>query len=375
MQKRYSVVRVISGLAVFVTLLALNSTPAAAFELQADIRLPAGFSIEQLAEVPNARAMAWGDEGTLFVATMTKGKVYAVSNILDGAAQVYPIGNKLKMPTGVAFRDGSLYVAETNRIIRFSGIEQSLNSPPEPVVVVDGLPGKRLHSWKVIDFGADGKLYVTVGSPCNVCDEPDYGLIVKMNPDGTEQEVVARGIRNSVGFAWHPRTGELWFSDNNRDMMGDDEPPGELNRVAVQGQHFGFPFCHGSDTVEPTVELAALGNCADATAPAQELGPHVVPLGILIYSGDMFPAAYQNHVFIAEHGSWNRSEKIGYRVSLVRLSQDGEQSLAYESFAEGWLDGDTVKGRPAGLLMAPDGSLLLSDDKRGAIYRISYTGN
>jgi glucose/arabinose dehydrogenase len=339
----------------------------------ASIALPPGFAIEQVAAVPNARAMVWGEAGTLFVSTMTRNRVYAVSGILGGEPAVVEIAEKLRVPNGVAFRDGALYVAEPERLLRYDGIEGRLDNPPEPVVLADDLPAKKQHAWKYIAFGPDGKLYVTVGSPCNVCDEPDYGTIIRMNPDGSEREVYARGIRNSVGIDWHPVTGELWFTDNNRDMMGDDVPPGELNHAPRAGLHFGFPFCHGTNVVEPEPALAALGSCANSRAPAQELGAHVAPLGLEIYAGEMFPPEYRHQVFIAEHGSWNRSEKLGYRVSLVRLDAAGN-SLGYEIFASGWLSDGQVNGRPVDLLTAPDGSLLLSDDRSGAIYRISYTG-
>lgn len=345
----------------------------AAFDPATDISLPDGFQIEQLAEIENARAMTWGDDGTLFVGTMFRGKLWAVRDAMGPEPEVLLLAEKLKLPTGVAFRDGDLYVAESQRLVRFTDIESQLDDPPELEVVVDGLPGKGLHGWKYIAFGADDKLYMTIGSPCNVCDKPDQGVIVRMNPDGSDREVVARGIRNSVGFAWHPDTGELWFSDNNRDLMGDDVPPGELNRVVEEGSHFGFPFCHGTDIVEPEAEFAALGSCADSVPPAQELGPHVAPLGIHIYAGEMFPPEYRGQVFIAEHGSWDRSSKTGYRVTMVRLDETGTRSLGYEVFADGWLTGEEYQGRPVALLPAPDGSLLLSDDNRGAVYRISYT--
>lgn len=363
------------GRAGLLTVLLAGSANAAGaeFDPATDITLPDGFRIEQIADVPNARAMVWGDKGTMFVGTMAKGTVYAVTGILQGNPVVRSIGEKLKMPTGVAFRDGALYVAERKRLIRYPGIESRLDNPPEPEVLLDALPGKGLHSWKYIAFGDDGKLYMTIGSPCNVCDSPDQGVIERMNPDGSGRQIIARGIRNSVGFDWHPQTGELWFSDNNRDRLGDDQPPGELNRLAKEGAHFGFPFCHGKDVVEPQAELAALGSCADSVPPAQLLGPHVAPLGVHIYDGEMFPEEYRGQVFIAEHGSWDRSEKIGYRVTRVPLSADGTVALGYEVFASGWLVGEEYSGRPVALLPAPDGSLLLSDDHRGAIYRISYT--
>jgi len=250
-------------------------------------------------------------------------------------------------------------------------MESNLDDPGEPEVVADDLPtAGKLHSWKYIAFGPDGKLYMSVGSPCNICDEPDYGLILRMNRDGTDREIYARGIRNSVGFDWQPDTGELWFTDNNRDLMGDDKPPGELNRVVHPGLHFGFPFCHGTDTAEPEAELAALGTCADSEPPVLELPAHVAPLGIAFYQGDMFPDAYQGQIFIAEHGSWNRSKKIGYRVSLVQL-EDGVP-VSYEPFAEGWLQNESVAGRPVDLLVLGDGSMLVSDDYANKIYRISY---
>lgn len=337
------------------------------------IALPPGFVIEQVAAVPNARSLAWGDDGTLFVSTMTRNRVYAVRGILSGEAGVVEVAQKLRIPNGVAFRNGALYVAEPERLLRYDGIESRLDNPPEPVVITDDLPAKKQHAWKYIDFGPDGKLYVTVGSPCNVCDEPGYGTIIRMNPDGSGREVYARGIRNSVGIDWHPVTGDLWFTDNNRDMMGDDVPPGELNHAPVAGLHFGFPFCHGTDIVESEPALAALGSCDTTVAPAQELGAHVAALGLEIYDGEMFPPEYRHQVFIAEHGSWNRSEKLGYRVSLVRLDESGK-SLGYEVFASGWLSEGQVNGRPVDIVTAPDGSMLLTDDRSGAIYRISYTG-
>jgi glucose/arabinose dehydrogenase len=340
-----------------------------------DLSVPPGFHIEQIATVPNARAMTWGDEATLFVSSRRLGTVHAISDVLGGDPVVRVIDNDLRVPNGVAFSNGDLYVAEINRILVYRNIEQRLDAPGEPEVVVDNLPGEKLHSWKYIAFGPDGKLYISIGAPCNICDAPDYGLIMRINVDGSGQEVYARGIRNSVGFDWHPVTGAFWFTDNNRDMLGDDEPPGELNQATEAGLHFGFPFCHGADLVEPEAEFAALGRCADAQPPAKELGPHVAPLGVAFYTGVMFPEAYQNQLFIAEHGSWNRSEKIGYRVSLVRLDKAGRKALSYEPFAEGWLHDGKVSGRPVDVLVAPDGSLLVSDDKRGAIYRISYAGS
>lgn len=338
-----------------------------------ELSVPAGFSIKKIATVPKARSMVWGDEGTLFVGTQLGSKVTAVADVLGDNPRVYKLGEKLRLPNGVAFHDGDLYVAEITRILVWRDIESRLDAPGEPEVLIDDLPGAKLHSWKYIAFGPDGKLYVPIGAPCNICYEPDHGLILRMNPDGSGREVFARGIRNTVGFDWHPQTGALWFTDNNRDMLGDNMPPGELNQAVAKGQHFGFPFCHGRNITEPDKELAKLGSCDDSTPPAQELGPHVAPLGMAFYTGSQFPQAYQNQIFIAEHGSWNRSEKIGYRVTLVRLDEAGGKALSYEPFVEGWLQDGKVSGRPVDIIMAPDGSLLVSEDKRGSIYRISYT--
>jgi glucose/arabinose dehydrogenase len=337
------------------------------------IKLPPGFTIEQVAQVPQARAMAWGARGTLFVGS--KGdKVFAVTLPATGGARagdVRVVAKDLSMPVGVAFRDGALYVSSIDRVVRLDDIERRLDSPPSPIVVSDRFPSDRHHGWKFIAFGPDGKLYVPVGAPCNVCDRDGYASIMRMNPDGSGLEVVARGVRNTVGFDWHPQTRELWFTDNGRDMLGDDLPPDELNRLAKSGQHYGFPYCHGGSIADP--EFGRSGNCGDFVPPVQNLGPHVAALGMRFYTGSQFPAEYRNQIFIAEHGSWNRSRKIGYRVSLVKIDAEG-RAAAYLPFAEGWLDGERSWGRPADVLVAPDGSLLVSDDQAGAIYRIRHRG-
>ena len=334
-----------------------------------DISLPPGFSIEVWADgVPDARSLALGSLGTVFVSTRRDGRVYAISSH-GGERTVRTVAEGLKMPNGIAFRDGDLYVAENHRIIRFDDIESRLDQPPEPVVINDSLPAERHHGWRYIRFGPDGRLYVAIGAPCNVCERDDAGNISRMNADGSGMEVYARGIRNSVGFTWHPVSRELWFTDNGRDMLGDDLPPGELNRAPVPGLHFGFPYCHGGDIPDP--EFGQLHNCSEFEGPAQKLGPHVAPLGVIFYTGSMFPAAYRNQLLIAEHGSWNRSRKIGYRVTLVRI-EDGSP-VSYEVFAEGWLRNEQASGRPVDLLQLPDGSVLLSDDQNGLVYRISYS--
>ena len=351
-------------------------TVGAAADIESiDFDLPDGFTVEVLVDgVANARSLALGDDGTLFVGTRRAGNLYAVRNAFSGSPEVITIAKKLKMPNGVAFRDGDLYVAEVERILRFPDIESRLDNPGTPEIVDGALPLKgKLHAWKHLGFGPDGKLYVSLGAPCNICSEPDLAVILRMNPDGSSREVFARGVRNSVGFAWHPETGEFWFTDNGRDMMGDDIPPGELNKAVVAGLDFGFPYCHGTAIADPDPELATLGRCADATPPVQELGPHVAPLGMTFYTGDMFPAEYSNQIFIAEHGSWNRSPeagKTGYRITLVRLEDNNP--VGYEPFMQGFLQGTDVLGRPVDILVAPDGALLISDDQRGLIYRISY---
>ena len=339
------------------------------------IQLPPGFAIELWARVDNAREMALGRSdpsgGTLFVGSSQAGKVHAVR--FDGAfkaTRTTTVASGLELPVGVAYRDGKLYVSAVSRILRFDDIEQHLDHPPRPVVVTDKLPRDTHHGWKFIAFGPDGKLYVPVGAPCNIC-EPDpqrYAQIARMNADGSGLEVFARGVRNSVGFDWQPQTGELWFTDNGRDLLGDDVPPDELNHAPRAGMHFGYPYCHGGDIADP--EFGAKHRCQEFTPPAQKLGPHVAALGMRFYTGTQFPPEYRNQIFIAEHGSWNRSAKIGYRVSLVRLQ--GDKAVSYEPFATGWLQGQSAWGRPADVLVLPDGSLLVSDDTAGAIYRITW---
>ncbi len=359
-------------------LLAVGSVfgPAQARDLPLDrLSLPEGFAVELFAEdVPNARAMARGDRGTLFVGSRKAGKVYAMvdENGDLKADQVFTVASGLELPTGIAFRDGSLYIGAVSTVYRLDDIESHLSNPPEPVVVTDQFPSETHHGWKYLGFGPDGKLYVPVGAPCNVCLEEGYAEIKRMDPDGSNVETVAQGVRNSVGFDWHPQTGELWFTDNGRDMMGDDVPPCELNHLAQPGQHFGFPFCHGGDVADP--EFGEQAACSEFRPPAARLGAHVAPLGMKFYDGSQFPEQYREQILIAEHGSWNRSKKSGYRLTLARL--DGDEVTSYEVFASGWLGADeSVWGRPADLLVWDDGSLLVSDDSAGVIYRIYYEGS
>ena len=338
----------------------------------AGIRLPPGFRISVFARnLPGARSMALTPGGTLFVGTRRQGVVYAVRDRdRDGRAdEAYVIASGMNMPNGVAFRGGALYVAEVNRILRYGGIEGRLDNPPAPAVVNDKLPRDRHHGWKFIRFGPDGRLYVPVGAPCNICEpgEP-YASILRLSPGGGAWEVIARGVRNSVGFDWHPATKELWFTDNGRDRMGDDRPPDELNHAPRQGMHFGYPYCHGRAIPDP--EFGRGKECRRYTPPAQELGPHVASLGMRFYTGKMFPRRYRGQIFIAEHGSWDRTTPIGYRVRLVRL--ENGRPVSYEDFAAGWLREGRAWGRPVDLQQMEDGSLLVSDDLAGVIYRITY---
>ena len=337
------------------------------------IEMPPGFKINLYADnVPGARSLALSPSGVLFVGTRQAGRVYAVVDQDRDmrADRIAVIADGLDLPNGVALWDGDLYVAEVHRILRYPQIETRLNAPPKPEVVFDGFPKDRHHGWKFIRFGPDGRLYVPIGAPCNVCrrEEALYATITRLNRDGGEFEIFANGVRNSVGFDWHPQTGELWFTDNGRDWLGDDQPPDELNRAPIQGLHFGFPFCHGGVLADP--EFGGDQSCSQFTAPAAQLGAHVAALGMRFYTGRMFPESYKNQILIAEHGSWNRSRKIGYRVTLVRLQ--GNRVSSYEPFAQGWLIEDNAWGRPVDLEIMADGSVLVSDDQNGAIYRISY---
>ena len=335
------------------------------------IKLPHGFKISILADnVPSAREMVFSPNGTLFVGSM-KGSVYAIQIDKDyKAKKVFTIAQGLDLPVGVDFQDGSLYVSAVTRILRYDDIESKLANPPHPVTVSDAFPRQDAHGWKFIRFGPDGLLYVPVGAPCNICASKDErsATIMRMKPDGSNLEIFARGIRNTVGFDWRPGTHELWFTDNGRDWMGDNLPPDELNYAPHAGMHFGYPYCHGGDIPDP--EFGKEKPCKDFTPPAMKLGPHVASLGMRFYTGNMFPTEYRNQIFIAEHGSWNRSKKIGYRVTLVRL--DGNKAVSYDVFAEGWEKDEKNWGRPVDIQVAPDGSLLVSDDYAGAIYRISY---
>ncbi len=341
----------------------------------ANIKLPAGFKIEIYASnVPDARSMVLSPNGILYVGSRNAGNVYALVDTNNDfkVDEMFIAASGLDMPNGVDIKNGDLYVAEVSRIIKFSDIDNNYKNKPAYSVVRDDFPTDKHHGWKFIKFGPDGKLYVPVGAPCNIClkenQDERYASITQMDDYGSEFSVFAKGIRNTVGFDWHPVTKELWFTDNGRDMLGDNIPPDELNRAPEKGLHFGYPFLHGKNIPDP--EFGSQGDTSLYTKPVQELGAHVASLGMKFYTGSMFPEEYRNQIFIAEHGSWNRSKKTGYRISLVRL--DGNNAVSYETFAEGWLNGERVSGRPVAIELLPDGSMLVSDDYADCIYRISY---
>jgi glucose/arabinose dehydrogenase len=346
-------------------------------------RVPAGFQVSVFAEnVPNARSMALGPQGTVFVGSRTGGgRVHAIIDRDNDhkADRVVLLAQGLDQPNGIAVRNGALYVATASRLLRYDDIERHLDAVPASVVVRDSLPNARMgHNWKFIAFGPDDLLYMSVGSTCNVCEvQPRTASILRMKPDGSDMQVFAEGIRNSVGFDWHPTTRELWFTDNGRDNMGDDVPGDELNVAWRAGLHFGFPFCHQGDVADP--QFGAQRACSTSEPPAQKLMAHVAAIGMTFYTGSMFPATYRNAVFVAEHGSWNRSTPSGYRVMVART--DGRRVTSYEPFVEGFLPSGArggrgaaaaAVGRPADVLQMPDGSILISDDAGNRILRVTY---
>ena len=334
------------------------------------IKLPEGFRISVWASgLPNARSMTSGKNGTLFVGTRFVGTVYAIVDHGD-RREVKTLLKGLHRPNGVAFKNGSLYVAEVSRILRYDDIESSLDSAPQPVVVFDALPRDEPHGWKFMRLGPDGWLYFQIGSPGNILIPPvTHAQIARIDPDRGVLETVAAGVRNSVGMDFHPVTKELWFTNNGRDWLGDDLPNDTLHRVTHKGMNFGFPFCHQGDLLDD--EFGKGRSCKEFDPPALKLGPHVAALGMRFYTGQQFPAEYRNNIFIAEHGSWNRTKKVGFNVSRVVVDENG-QPVKYEPFATGFLQGEGFWGRPVDVQVAPDGALLVSDDVAGAIYRISY---
>ena len=344
--------------------LAVISGPAVAGEGVAP-----GFSLSVVTDqVPNARQMAETDSGLLLVGSRSAGNLYAVTLVPGGEAEVVTFAMGLKVPSGIALKGNDLYVAALNRVLRYRDIERTFRNQPQPEVVTDSLPSERHHGWKYLSVGPDGYLYVPVGAPCNICrrEEEVFATILRMHPDTGEWSILARGVRNSVGMDWHPETGKLWFTDNGRDWMGPDLPPEEVNVVEEAGAHYGYPFIHGTDIRDP--EFGADHDPADYVAPVYEIQAHSAALGMAFYDGSLFPAAYAGALFIAEHGSWNRLSKVGYRVSVVRAG-----ATKAEPFVDVWLDGEAVSGRPADVLVARDGTLLVSDDYGGRIYRVAPT--
>ncbi len=361
-----------SGLSMFGVLFVTFASPACSKDAPPIDRLqvPPGFHIAiYSADVPNARALAIGANATVFIGSRSAGKVYALtdSNNDGRADKTRVIADGLNMPVGVAFHDGDLYISAVSQILALRDIENHLDDPPKLDVVVNDLPTEIHHGWKFIAFGPDAKLYVPIGAPCNICDRDGYAKILRMNADGSGREDVAFGIRNTVGFDWQPGTKQLWFTDNGRDMLSDDLPSDELNRVSRIGEHFGYPYCHQGDTLDP--EFGKGKDCADYTPPALKLGAHVASLGMRFYDGKMFPSRYRGAAIIAEHGSWNRSKKSGYRVMTARI--DGARVLSHEPLIEGFMANEKSWGRPVDVLVMPDGALLVSDDLAGAVYRLS----
>ncbi len=344
------------------------------------IKLPDGFKISLYAEgITDARSLASTSDGkTVFVANRRRKNVYALTDTNGDmkSDKVDTIATNMTMPNGVVYKDGDLYVAEVNKIHRFKNIMSNLSNPTSEVIY-DGFPTDRHHGWKFIAFGPDGKLYVPVGAPCNVCDKEDenkvYASITRMDPDGSNLEIYASGVRNSVGFTWHPETGDMWFTDNGRDLLGDNVPACELNHAPTAGMHFGFPYWHQGDIADP--DFGSKYPRDKFVEPAYKFEPHSAPLGLRFYTGDMFPAKYKNNLIVAQHGSWNRTAEaghIGYQLRFVQI--EGDKVVGSEIFASGWLDKATNKGwgKPVDILQMPDGSILVSDDVAGAIYRISY---
>lgn len=354
----------------------ITSLPAQASELPLEkLNLPAGFNISVFAKVKNARQLAAGPDGVFFTGSRRAGNIYAViDKDRDHVAEkVITIDTDLNLPSGLTYRDGDLYVGAVDRILVYRDIVNTMTNSPEPDVLIGDLPSERHHGWKYIKFGPDGMLYVPVGAPCNIClsDDPRFASILRYDLETKDYDIYAHGVRNTVGFDWHPETGELWFTDNGRDWLGDYTPPCELNRVTAPGQHFGYPYVHGSDVIDP--EFGNQAGNRKLIEPELNLGPHTAPLGMIFYTGTMFPPEFRNRALIAEHGSWNRSEEaghIGYRITMAVENDSGK--LVYETLIDGWLEDNVGWGRPVDLLQLEDGSILISDDGGNVIYRLTY---
>ena len=349
----------------------MTETPVAEIPLD-KLKVPHGFKVEIWAHgMPGARMMARNADGSkVWVGTRTIGRVYEVSAKGD-KRESRIVAEKLKQPNGIAYKDGTLYVMAINQFYKYDGIEKNPNVAAVDITSKFNLPEKEHHNWKFLQFGPDGKLYVPFGAPCNICEPPpEYAQIRRYNIDGSGMEVVARGVRNSVGFDFHPTTKELWFTDNGRDWMGNDGPEDELNHVTKVGEFFGFPYCHANGIPDQDIKKAK--PCDGVTKPVLTLGAHTASLGMRFYNGDMFPAEYKDTMFIARRGSWNRDKLNGYDVISVTAGKDGKATM--KPFLAGFMDGykNTFWGRPVDVLTMPDGSLLVSDEQNGAIYRVSY---
>jgi glucose/arabinose dehydrogenase len=346
--------------------------PAAAEKLPTPLlKLPAGFKVEvYISGLADARSLRLGDKGTVFVSNRNRDKVYAIVE-RGGRREAKVIASGLDRPNGLAFHNGTLYIAEGTKVSKLEGIEDTIDNPKPPVVIYSDFPNHGVHGWKFMGIGPDNKLYINVGAPCNICEPPDTNAqIRRINLDGSGAEAYARGVRNSVGFDWHPVTKELYFTDNGRDWLSEELPNDELNRVTRTGQHFGYPYCHQGDI--PDNEYGWGRSCNDYEPPVAKLGPHAAALGMRFYTGTMFPQQYRGAIFIARHGSWNKSVKIGGDIYVVYLNRDGSVR-AQEPFMTGFLQDNNYVGRPVDLQVMRDGSLLVSDDYAGAVYRISYS--
>jgi glucose/arabinose dehydrogenase len=352
----------------------LTGRPASELPIS-KLKLPAGFKIEVYTDgIPEARSLALGDKGTVFVGNRNLTDVYAIVD-RGGKREVKKILKGLRSPNGIAFDKGTLYVAERHRITRYDGIEDRLDNPPEAKVVVDNLDptNQAGHFWKYLAMGPDGKLYFNVGSPGNIV-MPSYmqATILRVDPKSGVMETYASGVRNSVGFDWHPKSRELWFTNHARDWLDDETPHDTLHRAARKNMHFGYPFCHQGDFLDP--EFGKGRSCKEFEPPSAKLGAHIAPMGMRFYTGRMFPAEYRDNMFIAMHGSWNRSTKQGYNV--MRARADAKGGVKLEPFLDGFITdakGDPpMWGRPVDVLQMKDGALLVSDDYNGVIYRISY---
>ena len=336
----------------------------------AKLKVPKGFKIEVYASgIPNARTLRVGDKGTVFVSNRVLDKVYAIVE-KDGKRETKVIASGMDRPNGLAFKDGTLYIAEGTKISKLEKIEDNLDNPPKPVVVYSDLPNHASHGWRYIGIGPDNKLYINVGAPCNICEPPATNAqIRRMNLDGSGAEVYARGVRNSVGFDWHPVSKELYFTEHGRDWLSEDLPEDELNRVTKVGQHFGFPYCHNGKYADREVGWGR--SCDEFTNPVALMGPHSAVLGMRFYTGNAFPGEYKNAIFMARHGSWNKTKKIGGDVVVVKLNKDGTVK-SWTPFLTGFLEDNKYSGRPVDVLVMKDGSLLVSDDYAGAVWRISH---